>query len=181
MHRDDFATAPCMIARTSDLIGDRWVPMLLRDLAFGVSRFDQLQHDLGLSRKVLAERLRKLLDEGVVARTAYQDNPARYDYYLTGKGQDLMSVVRAMRAFGEKWLPLEAGPPVRIIHLTCGKPTHAVAVCSECGDELGHGEFIPVRGPGFDPEVFPEIARVLGANEQMLSDRSAAAAMAGPA
>lgn len=180
MRRDDFANAPCMIARTTDLIGDRWVPMLLRDLSFGVTRFDRLQHDLGLSRKVLAERLRKLVDQGVVVRTPYQDNPARYDYHLTDKGQDLMAVVRAMRAFGEKWLPLEQGPPLRIIHLTCGKPTHAVAHCSECGEVLGHGEFVPVRGPGFDPDVFPEIARVLGENERMLADR-AAAALADPA
>ena len=72
-----FADMPCSVARTLDIIGDAWTPLVLRDIALGISRFDAIQRNLGLSRKVLAQRLRSLVEHDVVSRTAYQDAPVR--------------------------------------------------------------------------------------------------------
>src|SRR5919108_5055430 len=104
MQRSSFADMQCSVARTLDIIGDTWTPLVLRDIALGVSRFDAIQRDLGLSRKVLAERLRSLVDHEVVERVAYQESPVRYDYRLTEKGKDLAMVLVAMQRFGDKWV-----------------------------------------------------------------------------
>lgn len=143
------------------MIGDPWTPLVLRDVALGISPFDAIQRNLGLSRKVLAQRLQSLLDHGVIDRTAYQSNPVRYDYTLTEKGRDLAMVLVAIQVYGDKWEASPAGPPLRWRHLSCGEIATAVQCCSQCGEELRPGDAIPLRGSGFDDEAFPEITRVL--------------------
>lgn len=103
MHRTSFADDVCPIARTLDVIGDPWTPLVLRDIHQGITRFDALQANLGISRKVLAQRLAALQEHGVIEREAYQDNPPRYDYRLTDKGRSLGPVLRAMITWGERW------------------------------------------------------------------------------
>ncbi len=166
MKRATFGDSACSLARTLDVIGDPWTPLVLRDVAFGISRFGAIQNNLGLSRKVLAQRLQQLVDHGVIARTAYQDNPPRYDYTLTEKGQDLALVLLAVQAYGDKWSAPEAGPPVRWRHHNCGEVVTAVMCCSECGEALRPGEATPERGPGFDDETFPEITKLMDALEE---------------
>lgn len=163
MKRAAFGNSPCSLARTLDVIGDAWTPLVLRDVAFGISRFDAIQSNLGLSRKVLAERLQRLLDHGVVERTAYQDNPLRYDYTLTEQGQDLAMVLVAIQTYGDKWAADDQGPPVRWRHLACGEIATAVQCCSSCGEPIRPGEAVPMRGPGFEDRAFPELTRVLDA------------------
>lgn len=68
------------------MLADRWCWLVVRDVARGHRRFDDLVAELGISRKVLAERLRHLLEQGVLEQVAYQDNPIRHDYVLTGRG-----------------------------------------------------------------------------------------------
>jgi DNA-binding HxlR family transcriptional regulator len=161
MKRATFADSACSLARTLDVIGDPWTPLVLRDIAFGISRFDAIQANLGLSRKVLANRLQSLVDNGVVDRTAYQDNPPRHDYRLTEKGKDLAMVLVAVQAFGDKWEAGADGPPVRWMHTTCGEVTTAVLCCDRCGEQLRPTDGIPLRGPGFDDDAFPEITKVI--------------------
>src|SRR5690242_6967986 len=117
MQRSDFGDQPCSLARTLDIIGDPWTPLVLRDVAIGISRFDAIQRNLGLSRKVLTQRLQLLIEHEVVARTAYQDNPVRYDYALTEKGNDMAMVLIAIQNFGDKWIFGESGPPLLWRHL----------------------------------------------------------------
>ena len=104
MRRTRFDQAPCPIARTSDLIGDWWTPLVLRDACAGVRRFEQFQANLGIPRASLAARLDRLVDEGMLRREAYQDSPERFEYRLTRKGAEFYSVLAAMWRWGSDWL-----------------------------------------------------------------------------
>src|SRR3954469_4511528 len=89
MQRTSFGDMACSVARTLDVIGEPWSPLILRDIYAGASRFEQLQQGLGISRKVLAERLRWLVEHGVLDRREYSRHPPRYEYVLTAKGTEL--------------------------------------------------------------------------------------------
>jgi DNA-binding HxlR family transcriptional regulator len=156
-----FAEIPCSVARTVDLIGDRWTPLVVRDIAMGISRFDALQRNLGISRKVLTERLQTLVDQQVVSRTPYQDNPPRFDYALTEKGNDLAMVLVMLQTFGDKWSFGDEGPPLLWRHLGCGEISEPVACCSTCGEQVRPGDAVPLRGPSFDDEQLPETAAAI--------------------
>jgi DNA-binding HxlR family transcriptional regulator len=140
----------CSIARTLDVIGDAWTPLILRDIAFGITRFDAIQRDLGISRKVLSERLSSLVEHGVLQRAPYQDKPARYDYYPTEKGADLAFVLLAMQAWGDRWIFGEDGPPILFRHESCGAIVAPVTSCSSCGERLEVADVTPLPGPSFD-------------------------------
>jgi DNA-binding HxlR family transcriptional regulator len=159
-----YADRQCSITRTLDIIGDRWTPLVLRDIALGISRFDAIQRNLGLSRKVLTQRLQALVDHEVISRTPYQDNPPRHDYMLTEKGSDLAMVLLAMQTYGDKWIFGEEGPPLRWRHLGCGQISDPITCCEHCGEQVRPGDAVPVRGPSFDerdaPEVGPAIDRL---------------------
>jgi DNA-binding HxlR family transcriptional regulator len=156
-----FAEIPCSVARTVDLVGDRWTPLVVRDIAMGISRFDALQRNLGISRKVLTERLQTLVDQQVVSRTPYQDNPPRFDYALTEKGNDLAMVLVMLQTFGDKWSFGDEGPPLLWRHLGCGEISEPVACCSTCGELVRRGAGVPLRGPSFDDEQLPETAAAI--------------------
>ncbi|MEE1783693.1 winged helix-turn-helix transcriptional regulator [Streptomyces sp. SP17BM10] len=94
----------CAIAQALDVVGDAWTLLIVRDAARGLHRFEQLQQELGLSRKVLAERLRLLVDSGVLAREQYQDRPPRHEYRLTPRGRALLPVLVALQDWGDSWV-----------------------------------------------------------------------------
>ena len=108
--------APCSIARTVDVIGEPWSPLILRDVFVGINRFDQIQADLGVSRKVLSERLGRLVDNGVLERQRYHERPPRDEYVLTEKGRELVDLLMVMVAWGDRWADDGAGPPVLYRH-----------------------------------------------------------------
>ena len=99
MERTSFAHMRCSLARGLDLIGDWWSPLIVRDLFLDVARFDELIEDLGISRNLLARRLKSLTEKGVVERTAYQRRPTRYEYRLTEAGRDLVPAILALTAW----------------------------------------------------------------------------------
>lgn len=149
MKRTSLANWPCSIARTMDLIGDWWTPLVLREAFAGVQRFDDFQLSLGLARNTLDARLKRLVEAGLLDRVPYQQNPARYDYVLTERGRDFYPVLSAIMAWGDKWLAEESGPPVNTRHDTCGHQTHAVVVCDHCGEPLTSDTVTGEIGPGF--------------------------------
>jgi DNA-binding HxlR family transcriptional regulator len=163
MQRSSFGDMQCSIARTLDIIGDSWTPLVLRDVALGISRFDAIQRNLGLSRKVLALRLRSLEDHEVITRVAYQDTPVRYDYRLTDKGKDLAMVLVAMQRFGDAWIFGPGNAPIVWHHLGCGQHSEPVFSCDKCGEPVGPDDVLPGAGPGFDPEQNPELTAILSA------------------
>jgi DNA-binding HxlR family transcriptional regulator len=147
MARADFGHMYCSIARSLDVIGDPWTPLVLRDLLIGLSRFDDLAEDLGISRNLLTRRLEHLTAAGVVERTAYQENPPRYDYRLTESGLDLVPVLLALVAWGDRWVAPDEGPPVRFRH-DCGEVVTPIAACPACGGAMTAATVTPVPGPG---------------------------------
>ena len=148
MQRTRFGEMACSIARTLDIAGEPWSPLILRDVFVGITRFDDIQRDLRISRKVLAARLKWLVEQGVLERRAYSEHPPRHDYGLTQKGFDLCGVLLAIAAWGDRWTAGDTGPPVLYRHRTCGKLTRAELRCARCGDRL-HAHDVDVEpGPG---------------------------------
>ena len=147
MQRTQFGDMACSIARTLDVIGEPWSPLILRDVWVGMTRFDQIQADLGISRKVLTERLNHLVDSGVLERQPYDARP-RYEYRLTGKGAELLDVLIVMAGWGDRWLAGEAGPPVLHRHRACGRISHAELRCEHCGEPMRGIDIEPMPGPG---------------------------------
>ena len=143
MQRTQFGDMTCSIARTLDVIGEPWSPLILRDVMVGIRRFDQIQADLGISRKVLTERLKWLVDRGILTRTEYSTRPPRYEYVLTQMGTDLCDLLMVMVRFGDRWLAGEAGPPVVYRHHTCGQVTGFDLRCTHC-DAPMHADTIDV-------------------------------------
>jgi DNA-binding HxlR family transcriptional regulator len=95
----------CPVARTAKIISGKWTLLIIRDLASGVKRFNQLERSLsGISPKTLSERLRALEEEGVIHRQTFAEVPPRVEYSLTEKGRDLVEVVECMRCYGKQWL-----------------------------------------------------------------------------
>jgi DNA-binding HxlR family transcriptional regulator len=125
----------------------RWLRTNSRAAGCGLSRFDQLQADLGISRKVLTERLNHLVDHGVLERRPY-DNRPRYEYHLTAKGAELVDLLMVMTGWGDRWLAGEAGPPVLYRHHACGEISHVDLRCAHCGEPMHGADVDPLAGPG---------------------------------
>jgi len=147
MQRTNFSDMACSIARTLDVIGEPWSPLVLRDIWAGFTRFEQIQADLGISRKVLTERLNHLVENGVLERRPY-DNRPRYEYVLTEKGTELLDMLMAMAGWGDRWLAGETGPPVLYRHHTCGEIAKATLQCAHCGEPMHGGNVDLLPGPG---------------------------------
>jgi DNA-binding HxlR family transcriptional regulator len=106
MARNDTLNVGCPVARTAELIGNKWTPLIIRDLVKGEKRFSELERSLrGISPKTLSERLKKLEDANVVNRTCFAEVPPRVEYMLTEKGFALLPVIESMRSYGKEWLP----------------------------------------------------------------------------
>ena len=125
----------CSVARTLEHIGERWTFMILRDAFYGIRRFDDFRASLGIARNILAKRLAKLVDAGIMRKELYQEHPPRFEYRLTAKGRDLVPILTAFLAWGDRW-ESDATPPVQLIHTDCGHTMHHEAVCSECGGRI---------------------------------------------
>lgn len=126
----------CALANGVEVFGDRWSLLILRDAFLGVRRFDEFHRDLGIARNVLADRLHRLVTEGILTTRPYQENPPRHEYLLTDKGRDLLDVLLALWRWGDRWDPVDEPVRRRLIHSDCGTTTHGVMVCSGCGGEL---------------------------------------------
>ena len=149
MKWDDLSAQPCSISRALAVIGDRWTLMILRDCFLGVRRFELFQKRLGVSRTIVTDRLRTLVEAGVLRRVPYQDNPVRHEYRLTEKGLDLHPVVMAIAHFGDIHYAGAEGPPVLRRHKACGCDFRPVQVCSECGEPVSARQVEARAGAGF--------------------------------
>ena len=112
MRRTRFDDADGPIARTTDLIGDWWTPLVMREAFAGRRRFDDFQQALGVPRAVLAQRLSRLVDEGLLTKVAYEEHPPRFEYRLTDKGRAFWDVLAAMWRWGSDWLWEDGEHPV---------------------------------------------------------------------
>jgi DNA-binding HxlR family transcriptional regulator len=140
----------CSIARTLALVGDRWTLLVLRDVANGVGRFDELADHLGIARNVLSGRLARLVEGGLVKRTAYREPGARerQEYRLSGPGRELMPILVAFMAWGDRNVAGPEGPPAVVRHADCGARVKVTLTCED-GHELADRPRLWVEpGPG---------------------------------
>lgn len=148
MQRSSFSSMPCSVARTLDIIGEWWTLLILRDVFYGVRRFENLRSHLGVSRKVLTNRLGRLTDEQILKKVLYQNQPSRYEYQLTKKGLELLPVLLTLMNWGDKWISEADMTPVIFVHKDCGEEITPKLVCSHCGGDLNAHNVYPTPGPG---------------------------------
>lgn len=149
--RNDYPDQVCSIARSLEVIGERWTLLIVRDVMNGRRRFDELQQGLGIARNVLSARLQRLVEEDILERRPYQRNPERYEYFLTEKGLDLWPSLIALLAWGDRYSPSPDGPPMLIVHKECGGPVNDRGICEACGELLHARDARALPGPGLDP------------------------------
>jgi DNA-binding HxlR family transcriptional regulator len=135
-----FDRTACSVARALDVLGDAWSLLVLRELFLGAHRFDQMQQHLGIARNVLAARLKRLVEHGLVEKRLYQAHPPRFEYHLTRKGLDLHPVFVGLLQWGDRYLADPQGGPVVLEHRACGHATEFVTVCAVCREPVRAGD-----------------------------------------
>ena len=123
----------CSIARTLEIVGEKWALLVVREVFLGNRRFDEMVRAIGAPRDTLAARLRSLVGAGILERRQYSERPARFEYRLTEAGLDLYPVILTLMRWGDKHLAGEDGPPMVLEH-SCGHRLVAKVVCEACGE-----------------------------------------------
>jgi DNA-binding HxlR family transcriptional regulator len=134
---DALSTQPrvCSVARTLDVVGEKWALLAVREVFLGNRRFDEMVRRTGAPRDTLAARLRTLTGAGILERRQYCQHPARFEYHLTDAGRDLYPVITTLMAWGDRYLAGDDGPPLVLQH-RCGHQLMTQVVCQACGEPL---------------------------------------------
>jgi DNA-binding HxlR family transcriptional regulator len=145
----DYPEQVCSIARSLEVVGERWTLLILRDAVLGMERFEEFQDSLGIATNVLTNRLKLLCDEGVLERVPDEQRPGRPKYVLTGKGAELGPALLVLMKWGDRHYPTPSGPPRLTVHVGCGGNVGADFRCDRCGKPARPGEIEFQRGPGY--------------------------------
>jgi DNA-binding HxlR family transcriptional regulator len=145
MLKRDYEGQVCSIARSLELIGDRWTLLIVRDLVLGLSRFDEFLESLGVASNVLTDRLNRLVNEGIVERVRYSERPERFEYRLTAKGRELGPVLLALMQWGDRHISKK---PPRIARRRRDHSRVSVALVAADGSPVKPGDLELVPGPG---------------------------------
>jgi DNA-binding HxlR family transcriptional regulator len=132
----------CSIARTLDLVGEKWALLAIREVFLGDRRFDEIVRRTGAPRDTMAARLRSLAGAGILERRQYSEHPARFEYFLTDAGKDLYPVIMTLMRWGDQYLAGDDGPPLVLEH-TCGHLLAAQLTCEACGEPVAVGTTRP--------------------------------------
>ena len=132
----EFDPSACSVVRTLDVLGDTWSILVLRDIFLGAHRYDQIQQHLGIARNILAARLKRLVEHGLLEKRQYEAHPPRFEYHLTRKGLDLQPVLVGLMQWGDRYVADARGGPVVLNHRACGHPVQAVTMCEACGERV---------------------------------------------
>ena len=125
----------CSVARTLEIVGEKWALLALREVFLGNRRFDEIVRRIGAPRDTLAARLRSLVAAGILERRQYSEHPARYEYRLTTAGQELYPVILTLMRWGDEHLADDGGAPMVLEH-ACGHRLVAQVVCQACGEPV---------------------------------------------
>ena len=142
----------CSVARSLEVVGDRWTLLIVRDALRGVHRFDDFRARLGVAHNVLSDRLSRLTYADFLERRRYQQRPDRYEYHLTQQGRDLWPVVMSLLLWGDRYLAPD-GPPKLALHRNCGGRLTPQLTCADCGANLAYGDVELTRGPGAEESI----------------------------
>ena len=177
MLQRDYPDQVCSIARSLEVIGERWTLLILRDAVVGLTRFEEFQAKLGIASNVLTNRLKRLCDEELLERVPDPERPGRPKYVLTDKGRELAPALIVLMKWGDRHYPTPGGPPRLTLHAGCGGNIGPDLRCDRCGKHAGaRGDRAPARpggatrrarrtvsigrGPVRQPPVFTEARRL---------------------
>jgi DNA-binding HxlR family transcriptional regulator len=136
------------VGRATQLLGDRWTFLILREAFFGTRRFNEFAQNLGLSRNILSNRLKMLVAQGIFEEHPYGPSKARNEYRLAQAGRDIFPIVVALLQWGDKHLAGSHGPSIVLEHTPCGNDADPLLVCRACRLPIELGEVLPTAGPG---------------------------------
>ena len=148
MLQRDYPDQVCSIARSLEIVGERWTLLILRDAVLGMTRFEEFQEDLGIATNTLTNRLKLLCDEQVLERVSDPDRPGRPKYVLTDKGRELAPALILLMKWGDRHYPTPNGPPRLTLHAGCGGNIGPDLCCDRCGKHAAHAEIELPLGPG---------------------------------
>ena len=141
----------CSAARALELVGERWSLLIMRDAMFaGARRFTEFERSLGIASNVLAARLERFTENGLMESRRAPDGGEVREYVLTPKGLDLEPVILALSAWGDRWAAPD-GAPIVYEHERCSGSVHLELRCETCGVSLPPGEIVAIPGPGMQP------------------------------
>ena len=153
MTKHSFAEKNCPIAQTLEQVGEWWTFVILRNAFCGMSRFQDFQRHLGISTSILARRLEKLVENGILLRQPSTDDARIVHYRLTAKGRSLYPILAAMTLWGEQWAPHPAGQRLTLVEKATGQPVAGVAILAADGRPLEPEQIDTVAGPGADDKT----------------------------
>ena len=154
MRSKSFEGMVCSIAGVLDAVGDRWAMLILRDLALGLRRYDDLRKSTGVTHATLSDRLKHLEQNELIERRLYQTGPDRYEYALTQKGADVILVIQALVQVGDKWqIAGDKGPPLKFVNQNSGRAVKLTLVDEKSGEAVRPRDVRPQAGPGADDLV----------------------------
>ncbi|MEV6117375.1 helix-turn-helix domain-containing protein [Streptomyces sp. NPDC052109] len=128
---------PCSIADALALVGEKYSLLVLREVFLGNGRFDQLVRNIGAPRDVLAARLRRLVDAGILTKRVYSERPQRFEYRATPAGLELEGVLMTLKEWGDRHIRKGVDLPMAVEH-ACGNELVPVVTCRACGDDVRH-------------------------------------------
>jgi DNA-binding HxlR family transcriptional regulator len=150
------------VGAASELLGDRWTFLILREAFFGTRRFNKFAENLGLSRNILQNRLKMLVSQGILAEHPYGPSKARNEYRLTEAGRDVFPIVIALLQWGDKHLAGSRGPSIVLQHTRCGNDADPQLICRACHEPIGLSEILPTPGPGASDWVRRRLSELTG-------------------
>ncbi len=151
MKHTSFKDMNCSLAQSLEIVGERWSLLIIRDTAFGIRRFDDIQKSLGIARNILTQRLSRLANEGILVKV--RGKAGRMEYQLTEKGWDLQPLLLSLFQWGEKYQPHPDGERMCFVDRTSGNAIQPMAVRSFDGRLLKSGDVWAKRGPGLNKEI----------------------------
>lgn len=157
MERVTFEDRNCSVARSVDVLGDWWNLLIIRELLWGTTKFDEFQRNLEISKGILSKRLKLLQDYGILVKTAVGSGT---EYALTEKGQALHVIIIAMLQWGDKWNPLEEGAPLIPVNRKSGAAIAPVKLTDTNGQTLALEDLSLRPGPGADGSTLERLARL---------------------
>ena len=158
-----YDTQVCSIARSLELVGERWSLLILRNALFaGNTRYGEFQRSLGIATNVLQDRLDGFVAAGIMERRPVDGQPELHEYVLTEKGSDFAPALIALTQWGDKWAAPD-GPPILYRHATCGSPVVVGASCTGCGQLHDLDAIRDLPGPGLPADRAEKILERIAA------------------
>jgi len=173
MNRCTAFDSNCPIARITELLGEHWTLLIVREAFLGTRRFNDFERELGIARNILSSRLKKLVEAGVLDRVVSAQDRRVIEYRLTEAGADLLPVLIGLAQWASRWL-CKHQHPMRFVERATGQDLSPVSVCSQDGRSLAAREIALLPGPDADPMLRERYQRagVVASNHSERGNRS---------